>query len=64
MKRIIAFLIAAVMMFGFSACSSQETTPKDTADSIVKTELIMGYTTEPEGLDPHRTAAASTFTTL
>ena len=62
MKRIIAFLIAAVMMFSLSACSSQETTPNDTADPIVKTELTMGYTTEPEGLDPHRTAAASTFT--
>jgi len=62
MKRIIAFLIAAVMMFSLSACSSQETTPNDTADPIIKTELTMGYTTEPEGLDPHRTAAASTFT--
>jgi len=61
MKRIIALLIAAVMVFGMSACSKQETTPNDTADSTVKSELTIGYTTEPEGLDPQRTAAASTF---
>lgn len=62
MKKIVALLIAAVMVFSMSACSKQETTPETTPDNTAaKTELSMGYTTEPEGLDPQRTAAASTF---
>ncbi|MEL7606656.1 MAG: ABC transporter substrate-binding protein [Sedimentibacter saalensis] len=60
MKRIIAFLLAAVMLFSISACSNQENTPKE-PQTAAKTSLTMGYTTEPEGLDPQRTAAASTF---
>lgn len=61
MKRIkLTLLFAAVfMLMAISACTNQENTPDGTAP--VKTELNMGYTTEPEGLDPHRTAAASTF---
>ncbi len=47
-------------MLSITACTNQENTPKGTGE--VKTGLTMGYTTEPEGLDPHRTAAASTFT--
>ena len=57
MKKIIAMLLIAMLI---SACTAQESIPDEIAD--VKTELTMGYTTEPEGLDPHRTAAASTFT--
>ena len=56
-KSIATLLIAAVLtMLSITAC----TTPKGAGE--VKTGLTMGYTTEPEGLDPHRTAAASTFT--
>ncbi|MDD4439742.1 MAG: hypothetical protein PHS04_17170, partial [Tissierellia bacterium] len=56
MKKIIAMLLIAMLI---SACTAQENTPEK---AEVKTDLTMGYTTEPEGLDPHRTAAASTFT--
>jgi peptide/nickel transport system substrate-binding protein len=56
MKKRTLFLILLTVML-ISACTPQETTP----EAEVKTDLTMGYTTEPEGLDPHRTAAASTF---
>ncbi|HBD65351.1 MAG TPA: hypothetical protein DC038_13065 [Clostridiales bacterium] len=60
-KSIATLLIAAVLtMLSMTACTNQENTPKGAGE--VKTGLTMGYTTEPEGLDPHRTAAASTFT--
>lgn len=60
-KSIATLLIAAVLtMLSITACTNQENTPKGAGE--VKTGLAMGYTTEPEGLDPHRTAAASTFT--
>ena len=55
-KKIFVMLLIAMLI---SACTAQENTPEK---AEVKTELTMGYTTEPEGLDPHRTAAASTFT--
>ncbi|NLB32270.1 MAG: hypothetical protein GX818_00680, partial [Tissierellia bacterium] len=55
-KKVIVMLLMVILI---SACANQENIP-DATD--VKTDLIMGYTTEPEGLDPHRTAAASTFT--
>jgi len=55
-KRIFAVLMIALLI---TSCSTQENTP---ISKDVKTDLTMGYTTEPEGLDPHRTAAASTFT--
>lgn len=62
MKKFKAILVLAVVLMALSmtACTNQENTPNETADT--KTDLTMGYTTEPEGLDPHRTAAASTFT--
>ncbi len=60
-KSIATLLIVAVLtMLSITACTNQENTPKGAGE--VKTGLTMGYTTEPEGLDPHRTAAASTFT--
>ncbi|NLJ58881.1 MAG: hypothetical protein GX339_08565 [Tissierellia bacterium] len=54
LKKIIILFIVTILI---SACQ-QEDTPIATD---IKTDLTMGYTTEPEGLDPHRTAAASTF---
>lgn len=54
-KKVYVMLLFALLI---SACTNQDT--PDFAD--VKTDLTMGCTTEPEGLDPHRTAAASTFT--
>lgn len=56
LKKIFVLLIALSLI---TACANQED-PPDATD--IKTDLLMGYTTEPEGLDPHRTAAASTFT--
>ncbi len=62
MKKFKAILLLAAVLaiLSITACSNQENTPNNNADT--KTNLTMGYTTEPEGLDPHRTAAASTFT--
>lgn len=57
-KSKLILLIVAVFLL-LTACANQENTP-DAANT--KTELTMGYQIEPEGLDPHRTAAASTFT--
>lgn len=65
MKKIVSILMALVMLLSLSACSDgsagkeQTTNPTDTTND--KTELTMGYQTDPEGLDPQRTAAASTF---
>lgn len=65
MKKIVSILMALVMLLSLSACSDgsagkeQTTNPTDTTTE--KTELKMGYQTDPEGLDPQRTAAASTF---
>lgn len=58
MKRTTKLFLMLLTVLLISACTSQENTPDNTQ---VKTDLTMGYTTEPEGLDPHRTAAASTF---
>jgi len=65
MKKILILLMAFVMLLSLSACSNgspngeQPTNP--TQNTNEKTELKMGYQTDPEGLDPQRTAAASTF---
>jgi len=67
MKKILSLLMALVMLLSLSACSGdngstdngQTTNPIDTTNE--KTELTMGYQTDPEGFDPQRTAAASTF---
>lgn len=63
--KVTLFIIAVIMIFALSACTNQENQPNqpnqpDNA-APTKTSLTMGYTTEPEGLDPQRTAAASTF---
>jgi len=58
--KITLLIAVALMLFMAAACSNQEDISDDAGNT--KTELTMGYTTEPEGLDPHRTAAASTFT--
>lgn len=58
-SKLLLLIIAVLMVLSITACQ-KENTPDDAAPT--KTSLTMGYTTEPEGLDPHRTAAASTFT--
>ena len=64
MKKIVSILLVLIILVSLSACSSgstdneQTTNPNETNE---KTELTMGYQTDPEGLDPQRTAAASTF---
>lgn len=58
-KKLLFIFMAVIMIFSITACTNQEDTPNN-ADNV-RTELKMGYTLEPEGLDPHRTAAASTF---
>lgn len=59
MKNIKKISLVLFLVLAISACTKQENPPIATD---LKTDLVMGYTTEPEGLDPHRTAAASTFT--
>ncbi|MEL7648489.1 MAG: ABC transporter substrate-binding protein [Sedimentibacter sp.] len=61
MKKIISIILAAAMLFVMTSCSNQQNNSNQQAEKPVKTSLTMGYTTEPEGLDPQRTAAASTF---
>lgn len=65
MKKFLIMLTAFVMLLSLSACSNGSTNGEQPTDpteiSNEKTELIMGYQTDPEGLDPQRTAAASTF---
>lgn len=58
LKKVSVLLLIVMLV---SACANQKNIPS-TPNATIKTELVMGYTTEPEGLDPHRTAAASTFT--
>ncbi len=62
-SKLLLLIIAVLTIFSMTACQKKnsENTPDDNVASA-KTTLTMGYTTEPEGLDPHRTAAASTFT--
>ncbi len=57
-SKILLLIIAVLMIFTITACQ-KENTPNDAVP--IKTDLTMGYTTEPEGLDPQRTAAASSF---
>ncbi len=65
MKKFLILLMAFIMLLSLSACSNgsnngeQPTNPAEISNE--KTELTMGYQTDPEGLDPQRTAAASTF---
>ncbi len=59
-SKLILLITAVLMMFSITACANQENISEDSTANV-KTDLTMGYTTEPEGLDPHRTAAASTF---
>lgn len=65
MKKFLIVLMALIMLLSLSACSNgsdngdQSANPDENLNE--KTELTMGYQTDPEGLDPQRTAAASTF---
>lgn len=67
--KIITLVLASAMIF--TGCSTKtnevQTENKDTATSQeepikeAKTELNIALSVDPDGLDPHRTAAASTF---
>lgn len=57
-SKLLLLIIAVLLLFSVTACQKQDNSNNETP---LKTSLTMGYTTEPEGLDPHRTAAASTF---
>jgi peptide/nickel transport system substrate-binding protein len=61
MKKFLILLMAFIMLLSLSACSNGEQPTNPSEISNEKTELTMGYQTDPEGLDPQRTAAASTF---
>jgi len=67
MKKIVSIIMVIVMLLSLSACSTNNIStnneqPANPAEQTnEKTELTMGYQIDPEGLDPQRTAAASTF---
>lgn len=65
MKKFVIVLMAFIMLLSLSACSNGSTNGEQSSNPTEatneKTELKMGYQTDPEGLDPQRTAAASTF---
>lgn len=63
MKKLICFGLS-LLMLAMSACSAQPTPSSDPAGpsaAPVKNELIMAMSVDPDGLDPQRTTAASTF---
>lgn len=63
MKKLICFGLSLLMLV-MSACSAQPTPSSDPAGpsaAPVKNELIMAMSVDPDGLDPQRTTAASTF---
>ena len=72
MKKKLALLLAGLLALGLTACGNSnggnsgntgnnETQGDASAATEAKTELNLGYQIDPEGLDPQRTAAASTF---
>lgn len=65
MKKLIALLMVFSLLLSFTACNKyndiSENEQPTNPSAEAKTELTMAYTVDPEGLDPHRTAAASTF---
>ena len=54
-KTTIALLLVLLIMLGLSGCGKTEEA------TVQKDVLRIAYTTDPQGLDPQRTAAVSTF---
>lgn len=64
MKKLLFIVLTALMMISTTACSSNpnagSSTPAPT-QTVAKNELKMAMSVDPDGLDPQRTTAASTF---
>ena len=72
MKRLIAIGLSILLLMGLAACSSESAgtqagtdaagaNTEGTASASEKNELVMALGVDPDGLDPQRTTAASTF---
>lgn len=61
MKKLLTVILILIMSVATVACG---TTKSTTSTPVTKSggNLRIGITTDPDGLDPHRTVAASTFT--
>ena len=64
MKRLISIGLSTLLLAGLAACSSSTPSESETAApsaAAEKNELVMALAVDPDGLDPQRTTAASTF---
>jgi len=71
MKKLLASVIAGVMILGLAACGSSDKEADTAAADNAQTEntgdvnetrpLKVGYMADPEGLDPQKTSAVATF---
>ncbi len=68
LKKVLAVLMSAALVVGVAGCGSstsdnnQATGSESNAEGTASDTLKIAYTTDPEGLDPQRTAAVSTLT--
>jgi len=62
-KQLAALFLAAVLALFLAGCSPSDIDPQSSNPpaAFTRTELNMALSVDPDGLDPHRTAAASTF---
>ena len=64
MKKLISIGLSTLLLAGLAACSSSTPSKSETAApsaAAEKNELVMALAVDPDGLDPQRTTAASTF---
>ena len=64
MKKLISIGLSTLLLAGLAACSSSTPSESETAApsaAAEKNELVMALAVDPDGLDPQRTTAASTF---
>ena len=64
MKRLISIGLSTLLLAGLAACFSSTPSESETAApsaAAEKNELVMALAVDPDGLDPQRTTAASTF---
>lgn len=64
MKKLISIGLSTLLLAGLAACSSSTPSESETAApsaAAEKNELVKALAVDPDGLDPQRTTAASTF---
>jgi len=60
MKKAVSLLLALTMLLSFAACASKKPEQSGT-ETPVKDTLNVAIMTDPEGLDPQKTSATSTY---